>query len=277
VTTSRDRGVPVQFDQYLTTCNLAAGTRTQYDRAALRWERWCWAHRIDPTSPAPLDVATFADTIPETHASRKAVQSALAHYFRWAGRQDAPEQAIRVPRKPRRQARPLTRDELGRLKNGAILVGGRKGLAVLIGMYLNARRTEIAWMESGALVAGHVTWQRAKTGDITTLPAHPVLEDAWRQHLRDHPGGRYLFPGDRGRPHVSPTTVWEWIRDVGSVCGVRLTPHQLRHSWATYTLQATRDARAVQEAMAHRDLGTTAGYTEVSEGQLQELVDAIDW
>jgi site-specific recombinase XerD len=270
-------GAGLQFDQYLTTCNLAAGTRTQYDRQALRWERWCWANKVDPMAPDPLQVAAYADTIPETHASRKAVQSALAHYFRWAGRDDQPEQAMRVPRKPRRRARPLTRDELGRLKEAALLVGGRQGLATLIGMYTNARRTEIAWMETAALDAGHVRWQRAKTGDITILPAHPVLEDAWRHYLRDHTGGMYLFPGDRGRPHVSPTTIWEWVRGVGRTCGVTLAPHQLRHSWATYALQATKDARAVQEAMAHRDLGTTAGYTEVSEEQLEELVASIDW
>jgi integrase/recombinase XerD len=272
-----DPGGPVQFDQYLTTRNLSAGTRQQYDRAALRWERWCWANRVDPSDPDVLQVVAYADTIPETHASRKAVQSALAHYFRWCGRTDQPEQAMRVPRKPRRTPRPLTREELSRLKDGALLVGGRQGLAVLIGMYTNARRAEIAWMETAGLEAGHVTWQRVKTGDITTLPAHPVLEQAWREYARDHTGGMYLFPGDRGRPHVSPTTVWEWVRHVGRVCGVSLAPHQLRHSWATYTLQATRDARAVQEAMSHRDLGTTAGYAEVSEGQLQELVDAIDW
>ena len=267
----------MQFDQYLTTQNLAATTRTQYDRQAMRWERWCWANRTDPTNPDILHVVAYADTIPDTHASRKAVQSALTHYFRWCGRDDHPEQAMRVPRKPRRSARPLTRDDLARLKETAIMVGGRQGLATLIGMYTNARRTEIAWMESDALDAGHVRWQRAKTGDITVLPAHPVLEQAWRGYLLTHTGGIYLFPGDRGRPHVSPTTVWEWVRGVGRLCDVTLAPHVLRHSWATYALQATKDARAVQEAMAHRDLGTTAGYTEVSEEQMQDLVDAIDW
>jgi integrase/recombinase XerD len=267
----------VQFDQYLTLQNLAPTTRGQYDRWVRRYERWAYTNRIVPDSATPLELAAWVETLPETWATRKAAQAALRHYFGWAGRDDRPEQTMRVPRRPRMQPRPLCMDDLHTLRQTAEVHGGRQGLAVLLAMYTGARRAEVAGMPWAAFQSGHVRWVRVKTGDITALPVHPRLAAAVAEYRRDSPGGLYLFPGDRGRPHVSPTTVWEWIRHVGRIADVDLSPHMLRHSFATVALRATKDARAVQEGMGHRSLDMTAGYSQVSEGQLEAVVGSLDF
>lgn len=267
----------VQFDQYLTLQNLAPSSRTEYDRWARRLERWCYTQGIIPDAITPLELGRWADTIPETWASRKAAQAALRHYFRWAGRLDAPEQTMRVPRKPRMKPRPLCRDDLTKLRETAQMHGGRQGLAVLLAMYTGARRAEIAAMPWDAYQAGHLRWVRVKTGDVTTLPVHPNLRDALDEYRRSGPGSIYMFPGDRGRPHVSPTTVWEWVRHLGTLAGVEVTTHMIRHSFATVAVQSTQDLRGAQEAMGHRSADMTAHYSAVSAEQLAGIVAAQDY
>ncbi len=267
------RGGDLQFDQYLTLQNLSPSSIRQYDQQVRRYERWCYANRIVPDQATTLELGTYTDTVPETWSSRKGMQCALRHYFRWAGRQDGPEQSMRVPRKPRQRPRPLAHEDVMALRDTALVHGGRQALATLCGIYLGARRSEIAALAWAGYEAGHMRWQRAKTGDFTVLPVHPTLAGALNE-ARAQATGMYLFPGAMGRPHVSPTTVWEWIRHMGRMAGVELTPHQLRHSWATQALQVTHDLRAVQEGMGHRDPSQTAGYAEVSEDQLRAVVDA---
>lgn len=273
----KNRGHIVQFDQYLTLQNLSEKTRVQYDRTVRRFERWCYAHSLVPDTASPLELARWTETLPETWASRKAAQSALRHYFRWAGRDDAPEQTIRVPRKPRMTPRPLERDDLTRLRETAQIHGGRQGLAVLLAMYTGARRAEVAAMPWSAWQSGWITWTRVKGGDVTTLPVHPNLHDALVEFKASGPGSMYMFPGDRGRPHVSPTTVWEWVRHIGKLSDVVLTPHQLRHSFASVAVQTTRDLRGAQEAMGHRSADMTASYSAVSKEQLVGIVEAQDY
>jgi integrase/recombinase XerD len=269
-------GAAVQqtFGVWLETNNLSPVSCRQYEKQVRRFERWCYSRQIVPDQATGRQVTDYSRVLPDTWASRKGAQNALRQYFRWAGRDDQPEQAMRVPRQPRSKPRPLGRPELDRLVDVARMHGGRQGLAVLVGLYLGARRSEIAAMPWSAWTAGTVRWQRAKTGDVTVLPCHPVLAEALAAH-RVRSSGVYLFPGDRGRPHVSPTTVWEWIRQVGRLADVELTPHQLRHSFATYALQATKDVRGVQDALGHRDPASTAGYAAVSGEQLAAVVGAL--
>ena len=89
------------------------------------------------------------------------------------------------------------------------------------------------------------------------------------------PAGIYLFTGLTKRGHVGPEAVRHALREAARRVGLhkRVTPHALRHSFATHLLGAGADLRAIQEMLGHASLSTTQKYTHVDLDQLMAAYD----
>lgn len=83
-----------------------------------------------------------------------------------------------------------------------------------------------------------------------------------------------LFLSARGRPFTR-SGFWRLIRRIARAAGIKshVSPHIIRHSFATHLLEGGADLRAIQEMLGHADISTTQIYTHVSHKRLQEVYD----
>jgi len=97
------------------------------------------------------------------------------------------------------------------------------------------------------------------------------MRQARAELLRGRPGDA-LFPGNRGTA-MTRQAFWYRVRHYAGRAGIHkhLSPHTLRHAFATHLLNHGADLRVVQMLLGHSDLSTTQIYTHVARQRLQEL------
>jgi integrase/recombinase XerD len=90
------------------------------------------------------------------------------------------------------------------------------------------------------------------------------------------PGGSvWLFPS--GKSHLSRVRLFQIVRALAADAGIppdRVSPHVLRHAFATHLLSGGADLRVLQSLLGHADIATTQIYTHVDSARLVELVNS---
>lgn len=265
-----------QFTAHLVLQGLADNSIRCYRACFARWRDWAIANDRDPYRPDPLAVRAWATQLQGSRSVVAHARATIAHLCTALDIDDV-STAIPLPRQQRRPSnRALDHDTAVQLATTAE-AAGLKGTAVLVGLYTFARRSEIA-----SLAWANVKWEaatittvRPKTRDIQTIPLSTILAD----HLYDRwvPGERWVFPGRHGG-HVSPATIWQWIRDVAEAAGIgHVHAHQLRHTSLTDAYDRSRDPFAVQGLAGHSDPSQTAHYTRRTERDMRAAVETLDY
>jgi integrase/recombinase XerD len=137
------------------------------------------------------------------------------------------------------------------------------------------RATELVSLPRNAIRADQpAAIIRGKGGRERLVPVSgPALAavEAWRAHVPKD--SRWLFPS--GGSHLSRAALWQMVKAVAAAAGIqpaRVSPHVLRHAFATHMLEGGADLRALQTLLGHADISTTERYTHVATRHLVETV-----
>jgi len=186
------------------------------------------------------------------------------------------------PKDRRRLPTVLSREEVSALINAAGTLFRRTLLMTLYGTGM--RRSELAHLKVGDIDSQRMIIRvvAGKGGQDRDLPLSPTLLETLREYWRWRKPKLYLFPTrTRGLPveePISDKTVWIACSEAARRAGInkRVTPHTLRHSWATHLLEAGTDLRTIQVLLGHGDLETTAQYLHLSQRHLQAVSNPLD-
>jgi site-specific recombinase XerD len=190
-------------------------------------------------------------------------------------------QFLPYPKVRRKLPKILSREEVARLIDASSSLFERALLMVLYGTGM--RRSEIARqkladIDSQRMVI-HVV--NGKGGKDRDLPLSPTLLETLRALWRWLKPRVYLFPSRMHRDREQPITdkiVWRACAEAAKRAGIRkrVTPHLVRHSWATHLLEAGTDLRSIQLLLGHEDLEVTARYLHLSQQHLQQVANPIE-
>jgi integrase/recombinase XerD len=184
-----------------------------------------------------------------------------------------PSENLPTPKKWLTLPRPLSREEVGELlgSRGEARLALRDS-AMLELLYSSGLRVS----ELVSLKLSDINFEAGflrvigKGSKERVIPANTRALGKVKRYMRElRPGllkGRHsehLFITARGRP-MTRQRFWQAIKSYGLAAGLRLSPHTLRHSFATHMLEGGADLRSLQKMLGHSDISTTQVYTKVS-------------
>lgn len=254
---------------HLSAQGLSERSRTQYLRTAWQAEQKAaqLGTQFDEFDAGQL--RDYAETL--TLPSRRQLRKVVVHYRAALGLSDI-RRAVRLPPRPRLQSRALSDREARLVFDAALRDGGTAGAATLLGLLIGLRCSEIAKVRLRDFENDGRDLRVIGKGEVeAVLPVDPIL---W-SYVRLLGSTDFLFPGSRGRGHVTTATIWNWIRDLGAGVGVKVSPHVLRHTCLTLANDGTHDLRAAQDLGRHADPATTAGYTRLTRKRLDGAAGAV--
>lgn len=270
---------------------LSENSLAAYARDLTRFEQNLRSREV-PGASQPEVVVGYLDSLYQSGLATRSVArhvATLRSFFRYLVARGAiardPTAFLPLPRQNRALPKYLNLSEIESLIASADLgrPTGIRDRAMLELLYATGVRvSELCQVELSDLnlelgilrVSGKGGKQRLVPINRPSLSAlQSYLQEA-RPRLLKGRASRYVFVTARGGP-LSRQAFWKLLARYGRKAGLRrrLTPHVLRHSFATHLLERGADLRSVQTLLGHADISTTQIYTHVLRSRLREAVD----
>lgn len=243
---------------------------------------------------APRDIRAFLSERLSRHIEHSSAAreiSTLRSFFKWLNRRGIMDNtAISVISSPRRAKvlpKALDVDDTFKVletveKLASEKWQGLRDVAILTILYgCGLRISEALSLNVGDIGHNDFLKIKGKGNKERLVPLLPVVKEKINAYLAACPydikPGEALFLGARGE-RLSPRIVQRTLEKIRGILGLpdTLTPHALRHSFATHLLASGTDLRSIQELLGHASLNTTQRYTDVQIDKLQRDYQKAD-
>lgn len=269
---------------------LSANTTRAYAADLARYLEWCERQEVDPLVASHRQVRRYLAELDQARYARRTIGRRFSAVRSWYGYLidegvigSNPSAVLTAPKVPSRLPRLVPAEELEALLSApdTSTPQGVRDAAVLELLYASGLRVselsglalaDVDLAQGQVLVTGKGDKQRI-------VPLHTIAADAIRGYLRDarprlaktgSPDS--VFLSTRGRTFSADAVrrmFKGYVRQVGG--SDKLTPHAMRHTFATHLLESGADLRTVQELLGHVALSTTQIYTHVSMKRLKDV------
>lgn len=282
--------------------NAARNTLLAYGRDLKDFAGWLDRRGLGLAGAGRGDVEAYlvhCDAQGLSRATRARRLSSIRQLYRFAHeegwRTDDPAQRLKGPGRPTRLPKTIAEDEVTRLLDAAARTGTSeadrlRNLCLVEMLYASGLRvTELVSLPVAAVRGDPETILVRGKGDKERLvplsrPARAAIA-AWIQ-VRDRAEkearvkrraapSRFLFPAGGAEGHLSRVVFHRLLKEIAASAGLSpaaVSPHRLRHAFATHLLAGGADLRVIQTLLGHADIATTEIYTHVLEDRLRDLV-----
>jgi integrase/recombinase XerD len=226
---------------------------------------------------------------PATAARRRAAVRQFYRFVLGEGwRDDDPSRRVEAPKQGRSLPKVLSREEMDRLIAAATAKDGAQGLRlgcmVELAYASGLRISELTGLTLAALARDPAYLiVKGKGGNERLAPLNDTARAAVKAYLEIRP--TFLPKGDKANPwlfpsrgkggRLTPRRFAQLLDEASADAGIdpaRVSPHVLRHAFATHLLEGGADLRVVQKLLGHADVATTQIYTHVTSDRLAEVV-----
>jgi integrase/recombinase XerD len=262
---------------------LLAYRRDLDDFAAFAAKRGQAAHAADRVTLSAYLQSLATAGLAARSAARRLSCLRQFHRFlvREAVRDDDPTDLLESPRLDRTLPKLLSEAEVTALLAAAAALPERRGklaAAALEILYSTGLRISemLALRRTALAAAGDMLFIRGKGGRERIVPLSEAARAAAAALCADAPESPYLFAGRNPRRPLTRQGFDKILRDAALQAGLDpagLSPHVLRHSFASHMLAHGADLRSLQMLLGHADIATTQIYTHVLAERLQRLVE----
>ncbi|SLN31626.1 Tyrosine recombinase XerD [Roseivivax jejudonensis] len=279
----------------------ATNTQLAYGRDLQDFSEWLAGRGSDFIRAERADVEGYlvhCDAQGFAKSTRARRLSAIKQIYRFAFeeglRGDNPALQIAGPGRDKRLPKTLSTDEVDRLLAAAETLGRTpadrlRNACLMQVLYATGMRvTELVSLPMSAAKGDpRLLLVRGKGGKERLVPLSPParaalaawVEERDRQdgvaRAEGRPVSAFLFASRGASGHLTRHAFYAFIKDLAVAAGVspaKVTPHTMRHAFATHLLENGADLRAIQTFLGHADVATTEIYTHVLEERLRELV-----
>jgi integrase/recombinase XerD len=285
-----DRHIEAFLEMLVAERGAARNTRLAYEADLTDFANFAAGRGVAPAKADSAVLQSYMASLTRAGlAARTAARrlSALRQFHRFLLREGVrtgdPTALLDAPKLPHALPKYLTEQEVEALLAAAATRPGIHGLAAVAALEIlyatGLRISELLGLPRRALAGdAAVLMIRGKGGKDRIVPLSDTAKEAAAALVAQQDSNtRWLFPGRDARHALTRQAFGQMLKLVALAAGLdpaRVSPHVLRHSFASHLLAHGADLRSLQLLLGHADIATTQIYTHVLAERLQRLVEA---